>query len=384
MKKVLIILSSYLPGFRSGGPQRTIENVCDNYSKKCDIYIFTLNHDHNDMTPYDLPIDQWIERYGINIKYVKDVDYGIGAFKELYNEFDTIYACSLFDKATYEMILINRLSKEKKKLYVAPMGVLSEGALSSKLFKKKMFLNVFSWIGAFKNIDWSFTSEIEYEEAQKAIGKKNIVNYIIAEDLPKQYEWDVLKTSLKASDSGVLKIVFLSRIVKKKNLLFCAKILSKQFNGKIIFDIYGSQEDPNYWNICDRELSKCISNIHISYKGEVKPEAVIDIFHMYDCFLFPTMGENFGHVIYEALSAGCIPVISDKTPWIEIANDGCGFVAELDDVEQFVKYIDVLLNMGKKDLFLMKQKAVEFAKAKYEKTISVTGYNKVFIDGHTK
>ena len=40
-----------------------------------------------------------------------------------------------------------------------------------------------------------------------------------------------------------------------------------------------------------------------------------EIFSEYDVFLFPTMAENYGHVIFEAMAGGCVPIISDRTPW---------------------------------------------------------------------
>ena len=51
---------------------------------------------------------------------------------------------------------------------------------------------------------------------------------------------------------------------------------------------------------------------------------VIETFSKYDVFLFPTKGENYGHVIFEALAGGCIPIISDQTPWNDIEQAGCG------------------------------------------------------------
>jgi hypothetical protein len=42
----------------------------------------------------------------------------------------------------------------------------------------------------------------------------------------------------------------------------------------------------------------------------------------YDLFLFPTLGENYGHVISEALASGCPVVISDQTPWRNLEAEG--------------------------------------------------------------
>ena len=43
-----------------------------------------------------------------------------------------------------------------------------------------------------------------------------------------------------------------------------------------------------------------------------------------DLFFLPTRGENFGHVIAEALSVGTPVLISDQTPWRKLAAVGLG------------------------------------------------------------
>ena len=42
-------------------------------------------------------------------------------------------------------------------------------------------------------------------------------------------------------------------------------------------------------------------------------------------FLFPTLGENFGQVILEAMTAGCAILISDATPWRGLQEKGYGW-----------------------------------------------------------
>ena len=70
---------------------------------------------------------------------------------------------------------------------------------------------------------------------------------------------------------------------------------------------------------------------------------VIETFSKYDVFLFPTKGENYGHVIFEALAGGCIPIISDQTPWNDIEQAGCGKVISLSNQR---RYIETLQNMA--------------------------------------
>jgi glycosyltransferase involved in cell wall biosynthesis len=57
-------------------------------------------------------------------------------------------------------------------------------------------------------------------------------------------------------------------------------------------------------------------------------------------FLFPTRGENFGHVIHEALRAGLPLLISDQTPWQRLAEQGVGWDLPLDDMRAFARRIE--------------------------------------------
>ena len=48
------------------------------------------------------------------------------------------------------------------------------------------------------------------------------------------------------------------------------------------------------------------------------------------CMILPTLGENFGHVIVEAWTAGCPVLVSDRTPWRQLASHGVGWDVALD------------------------------------------------------
>ncbi|QPI75397.1 glycosyltransferase [Sphingobium sp. Cam5-1] len=59
-------------------------------------------------------------------------------------------------------------------------------------------------------------------------------------------------------------------------------------------------------------------------------------------FFLPTLGENFGHVIIEALGAGTPALISDRTPWRDFDRAGCGWIMPLGNAQLFADRIDSL------------------------------------------
>ena len=44
--KALIVVSYYLPGFKSGGPQQTVINICEAFKDKADIQIIKIGRAH--------------------------------------------------------------------------------------------------------------------------------------------------------------------------------------------------------------------------------------------------------------------------------------------------------------------------------------------------
>ena len=64
-------------------------------------------------------------------------------------------------------------------------------------------------------------------------------------------------------------------------------------------------------------------------------------------FLFPTITENFGHVISEAMSSGCPVIISNNTPWSWINEKKCGYALPLEDGDAYLKALYSIKEMDK-------------------------------------
>ena len=384
MKKVLILIPYYKPGYRSGGPQRTIENVCCAYKDKAEIYIATQNFDLGEINnPYEVETEKWCDVDGVKVMYFNHKMYNFKGLKTLFKNFDIIYSCGLFEINSLSLLLLNRVYRRKnQKIYIAPMGVFSPGAFRNKYKKKKTFIQFIKSLGLYKNIIWSLTSDTELKEAISVFGnRKYIENYLIAEDLPSVTDFDRRVNVIeKVTPSEALRVIFLSRICPKKNLLFAIEILKEvQSKSQIIFDIYGVPEDLDYWSSCQKEIKNISNNLLVNYKGMLKPELVIDTFSNYDIFLFPTKGENFGHVIYEALAAGCIPVISNQTPWLDFEEFKCGNVIEINNKNGFIRAIENYDEIDRKELEKIKKSCISYAKEKYKNSVLNSGYNKIFI-----
>lgn len=374
MKRILILTGRYLPGFKDGGPVRSIVNLVDCFGDKFDIRIMCIDRDHGDTDSYpDILIYDWNDVRGAKVFYVPPQGFSLSLIKRLSDEADVVYCCGPYNDYAIKAMLLNRMGLIRCPFVVASMGSFSPEAYAIKGGKKRLFVAVMKLFGFFKKLTWSVTSEREEEELRTVIGKK--AKTIIAEDLPRK--GIITHTHVKEEKS--LKVIFLSRISRKKNLLKAInalKTVSKEL--QVTFDIYGNMEDPEYYSECEAQLANLPGNVKWEYKGLADSEAVPGIWAEYDAFLFPTMGENYGHVIAEAMSGGCVPVISDQTPWMDLAENRCGYVIPLEDTEGFTKAVEELAFLKPDKMAEMAGNAQEYIRRHNEESIAHSGYLKIF------
>ncbi len=373
MKKVLILMGRYLPGYKDGGPVRTIKNLTDILGNEYDIRIMCHDRDHGDEIPYsNINVNTYNKVGNAKVYYVKN---GKFTFKTLLKEIkkvDVVYCCGPYNNYAIKTMILKKIGFFKQKLVIASMGSFSKGALSLKSKKKMIFLTLTKKIGLFKKIIWSVTSNVEERELKEIFG--NQVKCIIAEDLPR-----IEKVHhIHKKKQNHLKLIFISRICKKKNLLGAIQIISNLTEFPIQFDIYGNIEDEEYWQECTTQLENLPTNINWEYKGECNSNDVIKTLSNYDVFLFPTLGENFGHVISEALLAGCIPIISDTTPWLDLNEHYCGNVIPLNDTNYFVRCLENYINMDENEFDTCIKNAQKYIIKKNEISIKNTGYREIF------
>lgn len=373
MKKVLILMGRYLPGYKDGGPVRTIKNLTDILGKEYDIRIMCHDRDHGDTKPYsNISINEYNKVGNAKVYYVKDGKFKFKTILKEIRKVDVVYCCGPYNSYAIKVMILKRLRLFKQNLVVASMGSFSKGALSLKSKKKTIFLNFMKEFGLFKNITWSVTSSVEEKELKAVID--NNARCIIAEDLPRVEKIN----HINKKEKNKLKVVFISRISRKKNLVKAIEILSNIKQYSIEFHIFGNIEDKIYWDECKIQLEKLPLNISWEYKGECNSDNVVVTLANYDVFLFPTFGENFGHVISESLIAGCLPIISNTTPWTDLDEHKCGNVISLDCMNDFVECLENYIAMDEKEFNKYINNAQNYIFDKNAISVKNTGYKEIF------
>lgn len=372
-KDILIIMGRYLPGYKDGGPVRSIKNLVDYLGNEYNFKILTCDRDHGDEKSYsNIKVNDWNNVGKATVYYVPPKGFKFSLIKRLSNEVDLIYCCGCFNDYAINTLILKRLKQIKIPVVIAAMGLFSPMEFKLKYKKKKLFTIIFNALGMFKDIYWSATSEMEVNEIKKQIKAKD--NFFIAEDLPRKVDKSPI---IKDKEVGKLKIVWISRIAPKKNLKGAIQILQK-VKGNIEFTIYGPKHDSEYWKECEEELKKLPNNIKYSWKGIIDSEEVVATLKKHHVFLFPTLGENYGHVIQEALSAGCPVILSDQTPWRDLEDKGLGFVLNLNENKKFIEAIDSYINLNKDQYNELSNKIIKYVVNVDKNRIKNSGYRYIF------
>lgn len=342
--RVLCFASYYLPGFRAGGPVRSLAALCDWLGADFAFDIVTRDHDLGSRARYPERVPGgWYETPHGRVWHLETPYWSPAQIRQVVAESkpDILYFHSFLDPELVIMPLVLRrlgLLPRRLPVVVAPRGEFSPQALALKAGRKRAFLGLARVTRLYDNVTWQATDPQELEHIRREWGAQARV--LIAPNLPPR----AIPPSARRhtpKPEGELRVVFLARIARMKNLDGALRALAR-VTARVSLDIYGTREDPAYWTECEALIAALPANVRARYLGVVAPGEVIDVMAGYDAFLLPSRGENFGHAILEALLAGCPPLLSDRTPWRNLAGRAIGFDTPLDDDEALAGAIDHL------------------------------------------
>lgn len=320
--RVLLTCDFFEPGFRAGGPVRSIAQLLDAVSPAVEVTMVTRDRDLGSTTPYPGLSGRWIQRGRTRICYLdpRSPRHWRTLLRNLRsNHFDLLYVNSLWATSSILPILAARIRLVRvKQILIAPRGELAPSALSAKAGRKRLLLPIWRHFLKWSGVIWHATNPQEASLIRRTFPWARIEI--------RQNEVSLPPEPIPPVETGEpVRLVFIGRINPIKNLSMVIAALA-QVTGPVVFDVYGPLEDSAYWAAC-RELAQQLPEaVRVTYRGELTPDQVRATFARYDAFVFPTQGENFGHVIAESLSASCPVICSDQTPWSPVLRAGGGIV----------------------------------------------------------
>jgi glycosyltransferase involved in cell wall biosynthesis len=373
--RILAFLPQFLPGEKGGGTVQSVAGLMEVLQDEFDFRVVTSDHDLGEREPLPgVEPDVWQERYGGSILYLSEAKLPVRRITEILRkgEFDLIYLNGVFARRFSMLPLCVWLigGARQVPLILAPRGEFSPGALALKRYRKAAYLALARGLRLYRKVRWHASSPMEEQEILKVVLGRRILN--VASRIPsREPELDkgemregrpavmvALDIATKrptpspgswpAKKKGALSVVFLSRISPKKNLDGALRML-RSLRGEVTFTIFGPLEDARYWRRCEEQMGALDRTIMVRYGGILPHADVAGVFQEANLLLFPTHGENFGHVIAEALTAGCPVLISDQTPWRGLEAMRAGWDFPLDEADRFTKTLQECIDMEPED-----------------------------------
>ena len=245
---VLTFVRHFLPGFKAGGPIRSISNLAEALHGSFDFRIVTSDRDYGDTEAYPgIRCNEWIN-CGASARFYADASHRrLSAIAGIIRQVDpaVVYLNSLFDwKFAITPLLLRRCGAipGRAAWVAAPRGECSRGAMAIKRSKKLAFLCLARSAGIHRGLIWQASSPHEADDIQRELGVRKS-EIVIAPNLTEPVN-DYVPRSPNAAGSP-LSVCFLSRITPKKNLAFALEALAK-VQSPVEFHIYGPVEDEAY------------------------------------------------------------------------------------------------------------------------------------------
>ncbi len=339
--EILIYAHYFLPAKNAGGPPKSLANLIDATKDQFKFKVICCNHEFKRPTEKfpGIPTGKWIEIECRKVMYLADGWRNLAKliFEGFRKSSKVIYFNSFFD-VTYTIIPLFTLAFfSGKKIIIAPRGEFSLGALKIKTRKKQIYLSFFRMFRLQKRVVWQASSAKEKTDLQFYWGDN--VEIILLPNFPNLKLPPLQMKTLKVPRK--LRLIYLARIAKIKNLLGLLNALKRIKGNEIILDIFGPVEDEVYWRDCKAALDVLPQNITTCYRGVADGADVINIVSKYDLYVLPTSGENFGHTIFEALSASVPVLISDQTPWRQLTEKKAGWDLPISNIEGFTRALEI-------------------------------------------
>ena len=225
----------------------------------------------------------------------------------------------------------------KKKLILSPRGELEIGAISNKLFLKKLYIYLFSNYISRNILFYHFTSIIEKDYANNLI---KINNYKILPNYVPDY---FNKKYLNLICDIRTNFIYLGRLQEKKNLNILIKAYSKlptkiKIKHNLLIVGEGSKQYTSYLKslVIMNSAGKYIKFLGKKYS----PEKELLLSHS-KCLILISKSENWGNVIIESLSVGTPVIISSTNPWNEL-NNRCGYVVNISEKDLYINLLKMI------------------------------------------
>ena len=342
--KVALFSDYFWPGFAAGGTPLSVTRIVGENEFQ-EMRVFTRDRDLGSHAPYpEFFPRQWRKCGRAKVAYLRP---GFRDFSWMIAQLSSwrpdLYYFNSVHSPWYTLLpaLLRRTGfLPMAPILVAPRGECSTGASRIRRLKKSIAKPFMRWLLGI-DVVWHASSALEAQDIRGWFGGRLPSSHriLISADPAPAPASDPSAGSM----STVPHVAFASRIDPMKGLDVAIAMLM-EVRVPIQFSIHGAISDKVYWNACAERLRCLPGEVEAEFHGAYQPVEVSEIMGAADLLILPTHGENFGHVIAEAMSVGCPVLISDQTLWTEVVNSSGGCAGPMMKMKQFLsEFVDLTL-----------------------------------------
>jgi glycosyltransferase involved in cell wall biosynthesis len=365
--KVMILTPWFYPAYKAGGPIQSLVNLVEQPIGNIEFYVLTSNSD----------VDNSIldtEKCGVWTKFNRHT-----SVMYLQKKSRTRMILHQIRATLPDIILITGIYSvpftilpvlfSKCRIIISARGMLHPPALKKKAIKKRFYLIFFRPLIKLKNIVFHATDDDEKDHIHAALG--NRVEVKVAQNIPAFFEPNLL-----TKDRGSLHLITIALISPMKNHLLVLQAL-KNIESYVHYHICGPIFDDLYWNRCQVLIAELPPNIRVHYHGPVPPVDVFRYLSAAHVFICPSESENFGHALFEAMSAGKPLITSNTTPWNDLFRSRAGINTDISE-GSLRDSIRFFINMDEREYSVWSRSAAEYARGRINISAIRDQYKKLF------
>lgn len=364
--RILILTGYYLPGYKAGGPVRTLGNLAGHLGGEFDLRVLTRDRDSLDAASYQgVTPNTWTRVGQAQVFYLTPGPGVLGRISRIIRSapHDLLYLNSLFDPLfTVWPLLLRRLGRDGgAPALIAPRGECAPPALDLNRWKKAPYRRLARLAGLYRDLTWQASSPREAAAISRVMNPPP-ERILVAPNLATPGAADAPAPPWPRRN-GPLRVLYLARITPMKNLVFALGVLAR-VRVPLEVTIHGPVDDPAYWRHCQGLLGQMPPQVRVHYAGPMPHDQVAATLARHDLFFLPSRGESFGHVILEALIAGTPVLIADTTPWRGLAHHGVGWDLPLGSEAAWISCIHAAAAQGEADYARWRARVLAFARAR--------------------
>jgi glycosyltransferase involved in cell wall biosynthesis len=208
---------------------------------------------------------------------------------------------------------------------VSPRGMLSSWALAAKGLKKKLAWSLYHRGDLMRASALHVTSQSEVDDCRRTGYRGPITVVVNGTELPPQTPSD--RADAAASRPGIRTVLYLGRVhpVKGLSTLLDAWARLRPEQWRLLIAGGGGN---GHVAALRRQIEHEGLGDRVELVGHVEGEGKWALYKSADLFVLPSLSENFGMVVAEALASGVPVVTTQATPWSELAAQACGWWVE--------------------------------------------------------